>query len=379
MTMSFRLIRGNGTIVVGLTAICLIFQTLNPNFLSARNLTNLLLQISAPSIISLGIVLVLLIGEIDLSAGAVSGLCGGITAALTVKAQFPFVFGLTAGVGCGAVIGLLQGFLIVRVGVPSFIVTLAGLLVWQGALLQVLGDTGTVNLSDRYMIGMANTFLTPAVGWISALAGIAVILYRLIRRARTGLRRSGVARRSQDIAQNGIVIGAIAAMITVVNFDRGLPLSFVLAVGLFFGFDLLTKYTQLGRYMFAIGGNVESARRVGIRVTDVRMAVFVFASTAFAFGGILASARLLAVNQTSGSGDILLNAIAAAVIGGTSLTGGRGNVWSALSGMVIIGSISNGMDLLALRSSLKYMAEGGILLVAITIDSRRRNKSGNAY
>ncbi|MFE8597120.1 sugar ABC transporter permease [Archangium violaceum] len=373
---------GSLPVIVGLAVIWLIFYLANERFLSAVNLTNLMLQIAAMGTIAVGLVLVLLLGEIDLSAGAVSGLAAAVMAILSVKQQWPPVPALLAGLGTGAAVGLFQGSWLTRLRVPSFVVTLAGLLGWQGALLYVLGETGTVNLEDEVIIGLAGTFFEPDIAWtVTVLAialQVAVVLLGRRRRAAAGLPLE---------PWRGTLVGVVVpsavlvAVMTVFTQDRGLPLAVVLFVGLVLALELVLRHTRFGRHVFAVGGNAEASRRAGIRVQGIRVAVFTLASTLAAAGGILAASRLMAVNQSSGSGDILLNAIAAAVIGGTSLFGGRGSAWSALLGALVIGSISNGMDLLALSSSVKFMVTGGVLLVAASIDAlsrRGRQAAGRA-
>jgi D-xylose transport system permease protein len=373
---------GNVPIMVGLVVIWTIFQLQNDRFLSAVNLTNLMLQIAAVGTISVGVVMVLLLGEIDLSVGAVSGLTAAIMAVLNVKHGVSAPIAIAAALGAGLCIGIFHGLWVTRFRVPSFVVTLAGLLGWQGALLYVLGDTGTVNLTDKGITRLAGTFYSPGVSWAvgaAAVGGYALLaLLDRRRREASGLMLAPVRSVVIRIAVVAVAISAAVAMFTQ---DRGLPLSVVIFLGFVVSFDVVTTRTRFGRHVLAVGGNAEAARRAGIQVDRIRLTVFAIASTMAAAGGILAASRLLAVNQSSGSGDLLLNAIAAAVIGGTSLFGGRGTAWSALLGALVIGSISNGMDLLAVSSSVKFMVTGGVLLVAATIDSvsrRGRAAAGRA-
>jgi len=373
---------GSVPVVVGLVLIWLTFYVANDRFLSAANLTNLMLQIAAMGTISVGIVLVLLLGEIDLSAGVVSGLCAAAMAILHVKQGWAPLPSLLAGLAAGTAIGTFQGLWITRFRVPSFVVTLAGLLGWQGALLFVLGNTGTVNIYTPLITGLTGTFFEAAVAW--PLAALAIVMHGgavfLERRSRAAaglplpLVRSAVGRVA-------VTAGAVLAAVAVFMEDRGLPLAVLIFVGLVAVVDLVLRRTRFGRHVLAVGGNAEAARRSGIRVERIRVTIFALGSTLAAAGGILAASRLLAVNQSSGSGDVLLNAIAAAVIGGTSLFGGRGSAWSALLGALVIGSISNGMDLLALSSSVKFMVTGAVLLVAASIDAlsrRGRQAAGRA-
>ena len=366
-------------VVVGLILIWAIFQALNPNFLTPRNLTNLVLQIAAMGTISAGIVLVLLLGEIDLSAGAVSGLCAAVMAVLNVKQGMPAGLAIGAGLLAGLLIGSLHGLIVTRFQVPSFVVTLAGFIGWQGALLYVLGDTGTLNLGDRGITGLAGTFLPVAAGWVLALVCVVLylgtILWERRRRAAAGL---SVPPMGGVVARSAAILLAILISTLILNADRGVPLAVLILLASIVILDFLTTRTRFGRYLFAVGGNAEAARRAGISVNGIKITVFTLTSGMAALGGILAASRLLAVNQSSGSGDILLNSIAAAVIGGTSLFGGRGTVWAALLGALVIGSISNGMDLLALASSVKFMITGVVLLVAVTIDALSRQGRAQA-
>ena len=375
---------GSLPVLLGLVLIAIIFQIANPNFLSPLNLTNLMVQISAVGTISVGVVLVLLIGEIDLSVGAVSGLCAGIMAVLSVKSGLPASIAILAGILSGTAIGLFQGFWIAKLNVPSFVVSLAGLLGWQGALLYVLGSTGTVNLTDPVIIGIANSQLPVMWGWLIGLifvAGFAVsVFYERGQRLKANLPVQPII---GYIGRVILVAAATLIMIGIMSVDRnprrdvpiqGVPSAVIIFIGFIVLFDFITRRTRFGRSVFAVGGNVEAARRAGINVDRIRITVFVLGSTLAAVGGILAGSRLYAVNQSSGGGDVLLNAIAAAVIGGTSLFGGRGNVWSALLGALVIGSIANGMDLLAFSAYIKFMVTGAVLLIAVTIDAFSRSR-----
>ena len=364
---------GSLPVVLGLVAVWIYFQSANENFLSSGNLTNLMLQIASFGTISVGVVLVLLLGEIDLSVGYVSGLAAATMAVLNVKSDWPAVWAIVAGLAVGAGIGLLQGLWVTKLRVPSFVVTLAGFLAWQGALLHVLGETGSVNVTDDTITALAGTFYSDGIGWALAALGIALTVtgVALRRRRSKAAGLVGVPLRD-DLLKVGVVsVGAVAA-VAMFNDDRGVPLAVVIFVGFVLLFDFVTRRTVFGRHIFAVGGNAEAARRAGIRVDRVRTVVFVLASTMAAAGGILGASRLLAANQSSGSGDILLNSIAAAVIGGTSLFGGRGSAWSALLGALVIGSIANGMDLIGQESDIKFMVTGGVLLVAATIDAVSR-------
>jgi len=296
-------------------------------------------------------------------------------AVLNVKHGWSPYTAIAAGVVAGVVIGTIQGFLFTRFGLPSFVVTLAGLLTWQGAQLKVLGETGTVNITDPKITGLTGTFYSDTVGWI--IAAVCIGAFALVslggrrRRIKAGLPAGPIA---VLVVQLVVVAGAIIATVAVLNSDRGVPLAALILLGFVVLFQFITTRTRFGRYIYAVGGNAEAARRAGVSVSGIRITVFAIASMMAAIGGIMAASRLLAVNQSSGGSDLLLLAIAGPVIAGTSLFGGRGTVWSALLGALVIGSISNGMDLLALQSSVKFMVTGGVLLAAVIVDALARQQ-----
>jgi D-xylose transport system permease protein len=379
---------GSLPVLLGLVLIAVVFQIANPNFLTPLNLTNLMVQISSVGTIAVGVVLVLLIGEIDLSVGAVSGLCAGIMGVLSVKIGLPGVPTVLLSLLAGFLIGLFQGWWITRLHVPSFVVTLAGYLGWQGALLWVLGSTGTINLNDLFIVGLANTRLPVWMGWTIGAAAVAIFL---LASAGLQIRKSRQSLHSQSVLAvilRGVVIAIVVlGPVAIMSVNRnprgnvpvmGVPTAVVILLAIIIAFNFLTKRTRYGRYVFAVGGGAEAARRAGINVNRIRIWVFALCSTLAAAGGVLAGSRLFAVNQSSGGGDVLLNSIAAAVIGGTSLFGGRGSTWSALLGALIIGAIANGMDLLAFASSVRFMITGAVLLVAVTIDAYSRARREQA-
>jgi D-xylose transport system permease protein len=377
-------------ILIGLILIWVVFELANQSFLAPLNLANMLSQISSIGILSVGVILVLLIGEIDLSIGAASGFTSGIMTILSVNLRFPGIAAILLAILLGLTIGAIQGFWIAKVHVPSFIVTLAGLLVWQGGLIYFIGESGTLNLRDPIITGIANTSLPVWAGWALGIISILTITLTSFGgrnlRARAGLPVKPI---SMVIAQLLIISIAILVVIGLMNINRslistnkpiqGVPSAFLVFLGFVTVFHWITRYTTLGRHIYAVGGNPEAARRASIDVDKIRIVVFTLCSGIAACGGIVAASRLYAVDTGSGSGDVLLNAIAAAVIGGTSLFGGRGTIWSALLGALIIGSINNGMDLLSFPSSIKYVITGCVLLLAVTIDSTsraRRQRSG---
>lgn len=360
-------------VIVGLVLIWIIFQILNPNFLSPRNLTNLMLQMAGLGTISVGIVLVLLLGEIDLSVGAVSGVCAAIMAVLNVKHGVPAVVAIIVAVLAGITIGLFQGLWFTRFRIPSFVVTLAGLLAWQGMLLLVLGSTGTINLLDPTIDALTGTFLPAGAGWVLGAAVLVVYVGSgLMTRRRRRSAGLSVSPGQALVARSVVAIALVLVAVAVLNADRGVPLALMILLAFAIAFDYVVRRTSFGRYILAVGGNAEAARRAGISVNGIRIIVFGLCSMMAACGGILLASRLLAVNQSSGGSDLLLDTIAAAVIGGTSLFGGRGSIWTAVTGALVITSISNGMDLLALASPIKFVVTGGVLLAAVTIDGIAR-------
>jgi D-xylose transport system permease protein len=354
-------------------AIWTFFQLQNPRFLSPGNLTNLMLQQAAVATISIGVVLILLLGEIDLSVGAASGFCASVMAVLMVTKGVSPALSMLAALVLGSAIGLFNGFMVTRFRIPSFVVTLAGSLTLVGLQLYVLGETGTINLGDNFVTQLTSTFFPPAVGWV--VAGAAVVLtaaFALTGRARRRAAGLHVRPLRGLVLSLALIDAAIVALVFIVNQDRGLPLVVCIVFALALGFAYFTERTRFGRHMFAVGGQAEAARRAGIQINHVRLIVFVLGSTLAAMGGVLGASRLMAVNQSSGGSDLLLMAIAGPVIAGTSLFGGRGSVWSALLGAVVIGSIANGMNLLAFSSSVKYIVTGAVLITAVTIESITR-------
>jgi|BarGraNGADG00212_2_1021979.scaffolds.fasta_scaffold09016_3 D-xylose transport system permease protein len=370
---------GQLPVIIGLAVIWVIFYfASNGNFFKPVNLVNLSLQMASVGTIAVGVVFVLLLGEIDLTVGIVSGLAAGVLAVLNVRLGLPGPVAVVSALVAGALVGLIQGLWITRFGIPAFVVTLAGLIGWQGLLLYLLGDQGTINLRDDFVLGIAGTFFPLPVALVIGALFVAYLGWTAISSRR---RRLEVGLPAETMLLIGLRVGMVAVFtlvaLLVLNLDRGLPLSVVFLVGLIVVMDYVVRRTRFGRMVFAIGGNTEAARRAGFNVPLVRVAVFVIASTCAAWGGILAASRGLAVTQAAGAGPELVNAIAAAVIGGTSLFGGRGTVWAALVGILVIQSISNGMDLLSFTSPFKLMITGAVLLAAVTIDAIARRGQAN--
>ena len=375
---------GSLPIVFGLILIAIIFQAKNDRFLTASNFVNLIVQAAPFMCIGMGIVFVLLLGEIDLSIGFVSGVAGVIAALLTFpdSNQLPASVAMVLALGAGLAIGVLHGLFISKIGVPSFVVTLAGLLGWNGVVLLLIGDRGTVVIQNNFLIGFANDFLPDATAWIVAIAAIALYAGLLVFQ-REQRRRAGLATPPNSLLAlrvGGLGL-AILIVVYVANQDRGIPYVFLALTGLFLLWTYVLNRTRFGRHVYAVGGNAEAARRAGIDVDRIRIACFALCSLMAAVGGIILASRLRSVDTNSGGGSVLLYSIAAAVIGGTSLFGGRGHMRSAILGALVIASIDNGLGLLGLSAGTKFVVTGLVLLAAATVDSlsrRGRESAGRA-
>jgi D-xylose transport system permease protein len=335
--------------------------------------------------IAMGVVFVLLLGEIDLSVGFVSGV-GGAVVALLILPGGHFEFGGVVAIACvlvvGILIGTLHGLLFTKVGIPSFVVTLAGLLAWNGAVLLLIGDKGTIVIQDQLIVNLANGFISDAASW--AVFAVAVAIYAGVQlaqrreRARAELPVVPLSLIAVRVATMALLLGAV---IYVVDQDRGVPYIFLVLGVLYVLWSWVLTRSRFGRHVYAVGGNIEAARRAGIDVDRVRIACFAICSMMATFGGVVLASRLASVDTGAGGGTILLYSIAAAVIGGTSLFGGRGHVRAAVLGAIVIASIDNGLGLLGLAPGTKFIITGLVLLAAVSVDSlSRRNlaSSGRA-
>lgn len=369
-------------VVAGIVLIWLVFQLLNPAFLSSTNLVNLSFDMVPVGIIALGIVCVLLVGEIDLSVGSVSGVSAALTAVVFVREEQSVWLALVAATAAGCAIGWVYAQIFNRFGIPSFVVTLGGLLAFLGLQLWILRGQNAINLPfDSGLVEFAQLQFLPAwlaytLAVLSAVGLYATDALRARRRGRAGLRATSA--RFLIVRSVALLLGLLL-VVYYLSLSRGVAWMFVLFVALVLAMHYLLTRTRFGRSVYAVGGNAEAARRAGINVKAVYTSVFVMCSGLAAVGGILAAARLAAANQSTGTGDVNLNAIAAAVIGGTSLFGGRGTAFAALLGIVVIQSISSGLTLLNLDSSYRFMITGAVLLLAVGLDSvarRSRQASG---
>jgi len=356
-------------VTLGLVLIAVVFQSQNANFLTARNFVNLIVQMAPVVVIAYGLVFVLLLGEIDLSVAYVSAVAGvGIT--ILLRAGVPWPAAAAAALVATAAIGLAQGLVVTAFRVPSFVVTLAGLLAWNGVVLLLVGNGGTIVLQDDAIIALASAFLPRAWGWVLAFAGVlaflAVRLAERRARRRAGLSVDGSGALALRV---GLLAVLVLGAVGVASRDRGVPFVGVLLVLLLVGLSHLADRTRFGRFVRAIGGNAEAARRAGIPVDRIRVAVFALGGGLAGLGGIILASRLRSVSTEAGGGDLLLNSIAATVIGGTSLFGGHGRVSSAVLGALVIVSVENGMGLLGLSSGVKFVVTGLVLLAAVLVDS----------
>lgn len=362
-------------VIVGLVVITIVFTSLNPIFVAPANLVNLLFDCASVGLISLGVVCVLLLGEIDLSIGSMSGLSSAMLGVFWVGSGWPPAVAVALAIATGAVIGLAYAELYNRFGMPSFVATLAGLLALLGLQLYLLGDTGSINLPyGSPLVHFGQILILPA--WLSYLLALVPGAAMLATGFAERRRRSSANLSVKPLRILALKCGATTLLLLLAVFyldlGRGVPAMFVLFVLLVVATEYALRRTKWGRSMFAVGGNREAARRSGINVRNIYRSAFMLCSAFAAAGGVLVAGRLASASRQAGTGDVNLNAIAAAVIGGTSLFGGRGSAYSALLGVIVIQAISNGLTLLNLSSSLRYMITGAVLAVAVIVDSLAR-------
>jgi D-xylose transport system permease protein len=372
--------------ILGLIVLCLIFGIARPTFFSAVNFANLFSQGAAVIFIAMGLVFVLLLGEIDLSAGFASGVCGAAMAILLSNHGWHWTTAIPAALITGLVIGFVLGFLVAKVGIPSFVVTLAAFLAFQGILLVLLSGGKNVSIQDTFVLSLANKNISVGLSWllaIVALAGFAAVqLIRLRGRLARNLVTEPVGIVGARIAALAVLLLAAVAVLTserslnpaISGSVKGVPIvAPIIAVFLIIWSFVLGR-TTYGRHIYAVGGNTEAARRAGIPVDRIRISVFVIGSFMAAVGGIVAASRANSVDPNSGGSNVLLYAVGAAVIGGTSLFGGKGRVLDAVIGGAVIAVIDNGMGLMGYSSGTKFIVTGLILLLAASVDalSRRR-------
>lgn len=368
-------------IILGLILIALIFQSLNENFLTSRNLLNLVVQMSGITTIAIGVVFVLLLGEIDLSISYTSAVSAVLMTELLLD-DWPWWAAVGMALIAAAFIGLVIGLIVTKFKVPSFVVTLAGFLGLNGVVLLLIGNGGTVVIQDKVIIGVANEFLPSLWGWFIGVAGVALFAVSqiLLYRRRKG---AGVSHKPPFLI--GLQIAGVAVLAAIVvavfNDDRGFPVVGLIVLVLLVALTWVADRTTFGRHVYAVGGNAEAARRAGINVDMVKIKVFMLSSALAGAGGIILASRLRSVDTAAGGGSLLLLSIAAAVIGGTSLFGGRGRVIHALYGALIIVGVENGMGLLGLSAGVRFVVTALVLLAAVIVDAlsrRGRVSSGRA-
>ncbi|MFB8776189.1 sugar ABC transporter permease [Streptomyces broussonetiae] len=372
---------GSIPVVLGLIIICVVFQSLNSAFLSAQNISDITVTMVGTGMISVGIVFVLLLGEIDLSVASVSGAASAIAAVLAVNQGVPEWLAVVIAIAAGAAIGAAHGFFFAVLGAPAFAVTLAGLLFWLGFMLQTLGENGTINLDSDGLIGQLTTYFFTDIAAAYVLAAVVTGVF-FVTSFLGNRRREAVGVPSRPL-NDTLLRTALLAVISfaaayMYNQYKGLPLATVIFLVFLIATDFLLRRTSYGRKVFALGGSVEASRRAGINVTAVRISVFAISGGFAAMGGLFLASKIASANQSAGTGDLLMNAIAAAVIGGTSLFGGRGRTWNALLGVLVIVSIQYGLQLESIAEPVKYMITAGVLLTTVVIDSVTRKTQRTA-
>ncbi|GAA1374284.1 ABC transporter permease [Catellatospora chokoriensis] len=371
--------------VLGIIVLTIVFSAARPSFLTPLNFANLLTQAGPIVVLGMGLVFVLLLGEIDLSAGFASGVCAAVLAIMLTTNGYPWYVGVAAAIATGVVIGLLLGFLVAKVGIPSFVVTLAGFLAFQGTVLWLLKEGTNISVRDEVIISLENEYMPPMVGW--ALGGLTVLGFaatQLIQQ-RNRRRRGLPAMLWQVVAFRVVGLAVLVGVaVSVLNEERsrnalfslkGVPIVVPVIGVLLLLWTFVLRRTAFGRHIYAVGGNREAARRAGIAVDRIRISAFVICSAMAAVSGILAASMARSVDPNTGGSNVLLYGVAAAVIGGTSLFGGKGRVLDAVLGGLVITMIINGMGLVGWSSAYKYVATGVVLLLAASVDAFSRRRS----
>ena len=385
MTLAGRLRNALGAdlgplpVIVGLIAVWIFFQTQNSNFLTARNLSNLILQMAVVSVLAMATVVVMVAGEIDLSLGSVAGVTSALLGVLLTNHHWSVWAALVATFAVGAGIGLLQGAVTVFVGVPSFIVTLGGFLAWAGLQLSLIGSEGDLPVNNSTIAAIANNYLSHAAGWILAVAVVAVVagveLMRVRDRRAVG---APIGRPWGSILRVVVVTAGSFGLVAMLNSNFGVPYVLLVFGGVALALGWMMQRTIFGRHLYAIGGNREASRRAGVPVSVIRITVLGISGLLAGLAGVIATSNLYGTSAGVGGGIILLEAIAAAVIGGTSLFGGRGRIYQALLGALVVASVENGLALLGKAASTEDMATGVILVLAVSLDAFNRRRRAAA-
>jgi D-xylose transport system permease protein len=365
-------------VIVGLAAVWIFFQTQNSNFLTSRNLSNLTLQMAVTAILAMAVVVVMVAGEIDLSLGSVTGVTSAVLGVLLTNNHWSTAAALAATFAVGLGIGLLQGLVTVLVGVPSFIVTLGGFLAWAGVQLAVIGPAGNLQVTNSTIAAIGNNYLGHTSAWLIAGGVVVTVAAVEVLRIREAVRNGSapsVARRAVRVL---LLAAALAAVVAFLNSNFGVPYVLVLflSVGAVLGWAM--RRTFFGRYLYAVGGNAEASRRAGVPVGTIRVAALSLSGLLAGLAGVVSTSNLYATSANVGGSILLLEAIAAAVIGGTSLFGGRGRIYMALLGTLVIASVQNGLGLLGKSASTEDIATGTILVLAVSLDALNRRRRAAA-
>jgi D-xylose transport system permease protein len=375
--------------VLGLVALCIVFGLMSDVFLTPGNFANLLTQAASVTVIAMGLVFVLLLGEIDLSAGYASGVCGAVLVILITNHGVVWWIALLVSIISGAILGLAIGTLVSRLGIPSFVVTLAAFLMFQGLLLLLAGEGGTIRIEDPTILAFQNNNLTPTLSWIFFIAAGA--LYVLVGLARINARRkAGLKSELKKLwaLKTGALLAVGAIAVYELNLERsnnpklvslkGTPYIVPVILVLLVAGTFVLGRTAYGRHIYAVGGNAEAARRAGINVKNIRTSAFVICSSFAAIAGMLFASRQNSISPTTGGSSTLLYAVGAAVIGGTSLFGGKGKMRDAVLGGLVVAVIDNGMGLLGYAAGIKFIVTGTVLLISAGVDAiSRRGASTN--
>ena len=362
-------------VLIGLVLVWVFFQTQNSNFLTARNLSNLILQMAVVTVLATATVVVMVAGEIDLSLGSVTGVTSALLGILLTNHHWPVAAALAATFALGLGIGLLQGLVTVFVGVPSFIVTLGGFLAWAGLQLSLIGAAGDLPVNNPTIEAIGNSYLAHLTAWLVA-AGIVIVAAAVEASRVRAHRRAELQERSIALSAARILSVAIASfgLVAFLNTNFGVPYVLLIFGGVALALGWVLQRTVFGRHVYAVGGNREASRRAGVPVAGVRVAVLAIAGLLAALAGVISTSNLYGTSAGTGGSILLLEAIAAAVIGGTSLFGGRGRVYQAVLGALVVASVENGLALLGKAASTEDMATGAILVLAVSLDALNRRR-----
>ncbi len=357
-------------VLLALVVIWIIFTLINPAFLSARNLTTLSVQIVNMGVMSIGLFMVLLHGELDLSCAATSAVSASIGAILCVIHELPFIVGFVACVGTGMLVGVIQGWIVTKFGAPAFIITLGSQMALEGLLLVILKDHNQVSLMGNSLAVFTVTYLPTTLSYVLLIVGVAV-LFLLMFQSYTQAKKNNLSVRLMNnvvLPTAGVLIGGVLVL-EIMRTYRGLNLSVLILIALLAVFSYVLTQTKFGVHLYALGSNPEAVRRAGINVKNTKWTAFIISGAVFAFAGLIAASRIQSVSISSIDDSIMMNSIAACVLGGASLSGGKGNIWGVLLGSLVMGSLTNGMYLIGAETFTRLVVQGAILVAAVVLDS----------